>query len=133
MTSYRKMSVAEKTRYAREQLRERALRCPRCEMAMQPDELLQHLRERCPGRQDPHPLSAWVTWGQAEAIGVLPGTLHRWVRKGRVRRKAVSPERSRRGGRPRRHLYLLRDIVACLADTIQMTSNQQSKVEACQK
>jgi hypothetical protein len=104
MAAYHRMTVAEKERYHRDQLREPPMRCPACEAALQPEDLLAHQAERCPGRPAPHPHSKWVSWTDALKTGVPRETLRRWIDQGQVRTQ---------GDRPRRYLY--RDIVALQA------------------
>lgn len=103
--SYARMSVAEKTSYARGQMREPSISCPICETQTTVGDLLEHLGTRCQGRREPHPLSDWISWAECLALGVRPATLHRWVRSGTVRS---------RGERDHRQ-YLRRDVVARLA------------------
>lgn len=105
MSDYHRMSIAQKQAHARGAAREQAVVCPRCETQTTPADLLAHLSERCPGRRDPHPASAWVTWRQALAMGVLRGTLSKWVDRGLVRIKGDAQDRR----------YLMRDLVSRLA------------------
>lgn len=105
MADYHRLGIKEKRTRAREAMREPPVRCPECEMAVQPDELLWHQRERCQGAGEPHPQARWVSWSEALALGVPKPTLVRWVRARRVRV---------RGPRKRRK-YLLRDLVRMVA------------------
>lgn len=103
MTShdYRGLSIAEKRSYAREQIREPPVRCPHCETAVSVDDLLPHVRSRCPGHRAVHRLSRWVTLKEAMALGVPRVTLWRWVKHGLVLMKGTR--------------YLKRDIVQRMA------------------
>lgn len=105
MSGYHKLSVAEKQRRNRGLVRAGPTRCPVCEAAVQPRDLLAHVDERCPGRPEPHPTDDWVTWAQARALGASKASLHRWARQGRVRT----------AGKQRERRYLLRDLAKCLA------------------
>lgn len=102
---YQRLSVAEKQAHHRRAMRAGPTRCPACETAVQPRDLLAHVEQRCAGRPDPHPNDDWVTWGEALELGASKPTLHRWVASGRVRAE----------GKRRRRRYLLRDLVKCLA------------------
>jgi hypothetical protein len=116
MKHYSRLSTAEKERRHLDRMREPPIRCPQCETAVQPDELLVHQAERCPGKPEPHPLSKWVTWGEARRLGVPAMSLSRWTRKGWVRvRHEAQQERKRGRGRPAKRRYHLRDLVQVAA------------------
>jgi hypothetical protein len=116
MKHYSRLSTAEKERRHLDRMREPPIRCPLCETAVQPDELLVHQAERCSGKPDPHPLSRWVTWAEARSLGVPAMSLSRWVRKGWVRARYETQQGRRRGrGRPARRRYHLRDLVQVAA------------------
>lgn len=97
---YARMSLAAKQAQHRDRMREPAIVCPFCEVQTTVAELPRHARESCPGARAPHPLSEWVSWRDAMALGVPRQTLSRWVRRGQVRS---------RGERDRRQ-YLRRDV-----------------------
>jgi hypothetical protein len=97
---YHRMPIAQKRAAALATMREPLVVCPVCDAHTTPRDLLDHLRERCPGQREPHPGSAWVTWREALAMGVPRQTLLFWVRRGSVR------YRGERGDRR----YLLRDL-----------------------
>jgi hypothetical protein len=103
-SEYQRLSVAEKQARHRQAMREPAIPCPHCDTQTTVADLLRHV-ETCPGRREPHPLSEWVGWREALALGVLPGTLSRWVRKGKVRTR----------GEAWRREYLRRDLAKLLA------------------
>jgi hypothetical protein len=103
--SYQRMTVGEKQRYHRDSMREPPMRCPVCDAAVQPEGLLQHQAERCPGKPAPHPRGKWVTFREALQLGANRGRLSRWVERGRVRVDG------QRGGRR----YLLRDVASQVA------------------
>lgn len=100
-SAYHRMSLAEKERHTRERAREPAITCPVCEVQTTVDDLLAHLAERCEGRREPHHASRWVTWREALSMGILRGTLSRWVQRREVRVKFLDGQRA----------YLLRDLV----------------------
>ena len=102
---YRRLSAVDKASYHHDQNREPALRCPGCDTAVLPEDLLAHQSERCPGRGEPHHLSRWITWGDAIKLGVARGTLSRWVRKGHVRSRGEKGQRK----------YLARDVIYLVA------------------
>jgi hypothetical protein len=99
-TSYHRMSVAEKQAYARANVREQAVACPKCDTQTTAADLLEHVEKRCQGPREPGPGSKWVTWREALALGVTGWTLSRWVSAGDVRFRGELNERQ----------YLLRDI-----------------------
>ena len=104
-THYNKLPASEKTRRNCDKMREPAVTCPLCEAKTPVDDLLAHIRDRCPGKRELHPRSRWVTWSEAVAMGVPAETLKRWVLRKRIRRRG--PSRKRR--------YLARDIVKLVA------------------
>lgn len=104
MKDYHRMSLPEKQAYARARMREPAVVCPDCETQLLPADMLGHLA-RCEGPREPHPNSAWVSWREALALGILRGTLSRWVSRGLVRHKGELQARR----------YLLRDLARMLA------------------
>lgn len=104
MSGYHKMSLAEKQAYSRGRIREPSVVCPDCETQLLPADLLAHM-ERCEGPREPHPSSSWVTWREALALGILKGTLSRWVARGLVRHRGELQDRR----------YLLRDLVRMMA------------------
>ena len=100
------MSIAQKQAHQRASIREASVICPVCETQTTATDLLEHMDKRCPGPRSPHPASKWISWRQARSLGVLPGTLSRWVNRGLVR---VA------GDQPQCRLYLAKDIVVRLA------------------
>lgn len=105
MSSYHRMSVAEKRATAIAGQREQSVACPNCDTQVMPDDLLAHMDQRCTGPREPGPGSKWVNWQNALAMGVPVRTMTRWVRAKHVRF---------RGGRGDR-MYLRRDLVKRLA------------------
>lgn len=104
-TAYARLSVAAKQARHREQMREPAVTCPRCETQTTAADLVPHLEKRCAGPREPHPQSRWIR--RTDALKWLPKrTLHRWARQGLVRQRGQ--------GRGRRE-YLLRDVTRQLA------------------
>ena len=96
---YNNLSLREKEAHNRPH--EPPTRCPECDIAVQPEDLVSHLGNRCQGRADPHPRSRWISSGDAQAIGVSRVKLSRMVSKGEIRKK----------GKTRYTRYLLRDVV----------------------
>lgn len=112
---YHHLTVQAKQARQREAMREPAVPCPHCEAQTTPADLLRHV-ENCSGLREPHPLSRWITWGEALELGVPRQTLHRWVRQGRVRwRVSMGKDVLRERGRPPGRTYLLRDITKLAA------------------
>lgn len=113
---YHRLTVQAKQARQREAMREPAVPCPHCDAQTTPADLLRHV-EACSGQRDPHPLSKWVTWGEAIELGVPEETFRRWVRRRAVRsRVRARPDNERRGrGRPARRVYLVRDVVKLMA------------------
>lgn len=105
MSSYHRMSVAQKQARHRQGMREPAVVCPVCETQTTAADLVHHVETRCPGQRDPNPHSKWITWREARALGVAKGTLSRWIRKGNVRTLGEFQDRR----------YLLRDIAQRIA------------------
>jgi hypothetical protein len=105
MTAYHRLPIAQKRELALGKSREASVVCPSCETHTTAVDLLEHLRARCTGRRDPHPSSAWVSWRAALALGVLRGTLSKWVKTGQVR--CIGDVQDRR--------YLLRDLAMKIA------------------
>lgn len=103
--SYQRLSLAGKQALQRERMREPAVTCPVCETQTTAADLLDHIATRCPGPREPNPASKWVTWRQALAIGVLPGTMSKWVKRGLVHVRGELQDRR----------YLLRDIAVRVA------------------
>jgi hypothetical protein len=99
-SGYHRLPIAEKRAAALVTMREPAVVCPICETHTTARDLLDHLRERCGGRREPHPGSVWVTWREALKMGVPRQTLLFWVRRRLIR------FRGQRGDRR----YLLRDL-----------------------
>ncbi len=102
---YPRLSAAEKRQRAREAIREPAVACQLCGAQVGVADLLPHLALRCPEHRDPHPRSRWINWREAIDLGVFPGTMSRWVKRGIVRI---------RDGEERR--YLMRDVVLRIAE-----------------
>jgi len=102
---YHKLSIGEKQAYAREVAREQAVRCPVCETALMPADLLVHIAERCTGQREPGPGAKWVTWREAIMMGVPGKTLARWAERGFVRFIGTRQDRK----------YLLRDLALKIA------------------
>ncbi len=115
MADYHQLSIADKVQYAIDQQREPPMRCPACGMALQPRDMLPHVRERCAGAAPPHPRSRWLRHRDVLAMGVHRQVLKRWVESGLVR------SRRRRRGRDEAKSgrigseYLERDVVGVLA------------------
>jgi hypothetical protein len=107
--NYHRMTVAEKQAYQRGRIREPAVVCPTCETQLAPADLPAHVAQRCPGRREPHPAAAWVTWREALQLVGVRGTLAGWVRRGLVRTKGEVQDRR----------YLLRDLTKLLAERAQ--------------
>jgi hypothetical protein len=104
-TSYHHVSVAEKQAYARANVREQAVACPKCDTQTTAAELIEHLEKRCTGPREPGPGSKWISLPEAIALGASRRTLFWWTRRGLVRVK----------GRRRSRMYLLRDMAIRLA------------------
>lgn len=85
-------------------MREPPVRCPACEVSVQPDDLLRHRHSRCQGEGEPNKWSRWLTWSQAREYA-SERVLRRWVQSGRVRTR----------GHPRGRKYLMRDVVRLVA------------------
>ncbi len=102
---YHLMNAQEKERYARGKLRRPATHCPNCEIAVQPDELLAHMAERCPGHGAVHALEVWLPWGEVISLGVTDRTLRRWAARGLVRTTETEAGRQ----------YLQRDVIMLMA------------------
>lgn len=102
---YHRLTVRDKQRVQLERMRPPAVRCPDCDTETTAADLVAHI-ERCPGPREPHPLERWITWREARQLGVLPGTMSRWVNRGEVRAQEGTGERR----------YLLRDVVTRMAD-----------------
>ena len=99
------MSVAEKQAYARANVREQAVACPKCDTQTTAGELIEHLEKRCTGPREPGPGSKWVPWREALELGVPSTTLANWVNMGLVRMTGSRQERR----------YLQRDVVVLIA------------------
>ena len=110
--SYRSMSVAEKEAHNR--MHEPPVRCPDCDMAVQPEDLEKHMAERCQGRPEPVRQCRWISWSEATKL-VSKVKLHRLVAKGKVRTRG---EKGSRG-------YLYRDLVKCIASFKSETSDRE--------
>jgi hypothetical protein len=124
---YRFLTKAEKERRSRESLREPPIRCPVCEAAIQPDDLLMHQAERCQGRPAPHPRSRWITWGEVRRLGVPAMSISRWTRKGWIRVRRDDVERPRKRGRPSATRYNLRDVVQLVAQRRRISTTRVTK------
>jgi hypothetical protein len=83
---YRKLSVRAKRRLAILRVQESPVRCPQCDAALLPCELLVHQTERCEGElPPPSPAARWLT--RVEALQVMLGSrLDRLIDLGLVRR-----------------------------------------------
>lgn len=103
--AYHRLSVVQKRAEALARARESAIRCEECWYQVMPAELLDHVANRCPGRPEPDPRCAWVTWSEAIDKGVTQYTLMTWVRDGLVRVNGEKHDRR----------YLLRDLVRWVA------------------
>lgn len=104
-SAYHKLPIAEKQALAQERLAEPPVRCPGCDVATSPVDLLPHLAERCEGAREPGPSASWVDRRTAVALGVPAQTLHYWARRGLVRTR----------GEPMDRKYLLRDLARRVA------------------
>lgn len=105
MSDYRRLSMSEKERRQHEELREPPVPCPYCETQVPVAGLISHIEKRCAGFRAPHPLSKWIPWSHARALGIARSTLKNWTRTKRVRWQPAGHGR----------LYLLRDLVKNLA------------------
>jgi len=105
MRSYHRMTVEEKEKFALDRLRPPSMRCPDCEVAVTPQDLLGHRAGYCRGRGDPHPRDRWIQPREALTLGLNHMTLWRWAKRGLVR--------TRKEGWS--HAYLERDIVREIA------------------
>jgi hypothetical protein len=83
-----------------EKMREPLVACPACDTVTTTQDLLPHVRERCPGPRDPGPASIWISLPEARRAGVSPHTLISWARRGQVEVR----------GEPGDRKYLLRDV-----------------------
>jgi len=102
---YRKLPIGEKQAENLAKMREPAVVCPICDAHTTARDLLEHLASRCPGRREPHPGSAWVTWREALALGVPATTLSFWARTEQVRFIGARQDRK----------YLMRDLAKKIA------------------
>lgn len=102
---YLRMGIAAKQAHQRSLAREPSVVCPICEVQTTARDLIDHLDKRCAGQREPHPGSAWVTFAAALKLGILRGTLSRWVAKGQVRVRGDLQDRQ----------YLLRDLAMLVA------------------
>jgi hypothetical protein len=105
--AYHLMSVAEKQAYARSDLSPPPSRCPHCGTAVQPRQLVEHVRKRCPGQPPIHKLEPWITYRRAIEIGIADETLKRLARNRTIRSR---PKKRGRGAE-----YLESDISRYLA------------------
>lgn len=104
-SAYHRMPVAEKQAMASERMVEPPVRCPGCDVATPPADLLPHLAERCEGAREPGPAASWVDRRTAVALGVPAETLHYWARTGKVRTRGDRMDRK----------YLFRDLARRVA------------------
>lgn len=104
MADYNSLSFQEKRQHALDVVREPPVRCPACDTALQPGDLLKHAK-RCPGPPQPHRLSRWLTHKEAVALGVPGRTLRRWAAAGTV--QVQDPGNGQR--------YLERDVSLAIA------------------
>lgn len=114
-SAYHLLTAAEKQATTRANIREQALRCPACDVATTATDLIAHVRQRCPGRPEPHAHAAWVSIPQAIALGVPESIMQRIVSSRVVRTRGETGRRE----------YLLRDVafeVARLAMTTKRSS-----------
>jgi len=100
-------------------MREPAIACPVCETQTTVVDLPRHM-ESCNGPRDPHPLSEWMSWTEALALGVKQGTLSKWVRSGKVRMR----------GAPWRRKYLRRDIAKRMAGTTWVNVSKRKRFQS---
>lgn len=103
--AYNRLSIAGKQAKQRERMREPSVTCPGCGTQTTAADLFTHVAQRCEGPRAPHPGSQWVSWKQALALNVLPGTMSKWVKRGMVRVRGELHTRE----------YLLRDIALMVA------------------
>jgi hypothetical protein len=80
------LTIGEKQRQAVARQRETPVACPSCEAWLMPDDLLGHL-ERCPGPEEPHRASRWLSRDRVRALGVSTRTVSTWLRRGLIRRR----------------------------------------------
>ena len=100
MSSYHRMSIAEKRAVSLASVRESPESCPNgCGTTLMPADMLTHLDQRCTGPRAPGPGAKWITWREAKRI-VPERTLVRWIERGAIRYQ---------GGRGDRK-YLYRDL-----------------------
>lgn len=116
--NYHRMSVAEKERVTRENMREPAIVCQYCETKTTIDDLLTHIAERCPRRRPPHPRGRWIAWREALRLGASRASMTRWVSSGYV--MVIGEQGHRR--------YLMRDVVKMIAAN--MSSGTVGGIEA---
>lgn len=103
--AYHLMSIKEKSARALGQARDASVRCPDCDMAVLPVDLLAHMQERCGGQPEIGAGAKWVSWREALAMGVPGKTFARWVERGFVRFVGERQDRK----------YLLRDLALRIA------------------
>lgn len=102
--AYHLMTAAEKQARHRNTMREPHMVCTLCEAQITVADRSRHM-EACTGPREPHPLSEWIAWKAALALGVRPPTMSRWVRQGKVRARGALWSRE----------YLRRDVERLLA------------------
>lgn len=100
MADYHRMSRVGKLKTHHNRMRAPAMTCLTCETQITEADAMRHAAT-CTGPREPHPLSEWVKWAEALALGIDAGTLSRWAKSGKVR--ARGPRRGRE--------YLRRDLV----------------------
>lgn len=100
---YNNLSLKEKE--SRNRLHEPHRRCPACDMAIHPDDLLVHKRDRCKGRPEPHPRCKWLSWKQAIDEGLTKRSLSHMAATGKIRTRIKKDKKQ----------YLKADVVEVLA------------------
>ncbi len=103
--AYHLMSLQEKSARSLGQVRDASVRCPQCETAVMPVDLLAHMEGRCQGRPEPGAGAKWVTHREVMAMGVPRATLSKWAHNGFVRFVGGVQDRK----------YLLRDLALKVA------------------
>ena len=105
VSSYQKLSIADKRALDLSRVREPSVSCPQCDMQVMPVDLIAHLADRCSGQREPGPSAKWVDARDAIVRGVPKATLSYWVERGFVRARGDRMDRQ----------YLLRDLALKVA------------------
>lgn len=103
--NYHRMPIAQKRAEAIARIREPSVTCPQCDTHVMPDDLLAHLKDRCPGPREPGPGARWISHREVIAMGVSRSTLSFWTASGQVRFSGDRQDRK----------YLHRDLALKIA------------------